>query len=74
MEFEAGTRLGRYEIRSPLGKGGMGHLDNAAGREQSAAVDFQCRLEPLADGLDRRSLHRLCLRPDRDRSHLAYQS
>jgi serine/threonine protein kinase/Tol biopolymer transport system component len=26
MEFEAGTRVGRYEIRSPLGKGGMGEV------------------------------------------------
>ena len=26
MEFETGTRVGRYEIRSPLGKGGMGEV------------------------------------------------
>ncbi|HJU54486.1 MAG TPA: protein kinase [Pyrinomonadaceae bacterium] len=26
MEFEAGTRVGRYEIRSPIGKGGMGEV------------------------------------------------
>ncbi|MDT4955444.1 MAG: eukaryotic-like serine/threonine-protein kinase [Acidobacteriota bacterium] len=26
MEFESGTHLGRYEIRSPLGKGGMGEV------------------------------------------------
>lgn len=26
MEIETGTRVGRYEIRSPLGKGGMGEV------------------------------------------------
>ena len=26
MEFETGTRLGRYEIRSPIGRGGMGEV------------------------------------------------
>jgi serine/threonine protein kinase/Tol biopolymer transport system component len=26
MEFESGTHLGRYEIRSPIGKGGMGEV------------------------------------------------
>src|SRR5919112_6873924 len=26
MEFESGTHLGRYEIRSPIGAGGMGEV------------------------------------------------
>ncbi|HEY3104054.1 MAG TPA: hypothetical protein VGJ69_10705 [Pyrinomonadaceae bacterium] len=45
MSIAAGTKLGRYEIRSKIGEGGMGEVDRRARRQvESRRGRFRDRL------------------------------
>ncbi|HEV2884959.1 MAG TPA: protein kinase [Pyrinomonadaceae bacterium] len=56
MKFEAGTRLGRYEIRSQLGKGGMGDVYLA--RDRTINRDVALKILPTNFSSDRERLRR----------------
>ena len=52
----AGTRLGRYEIRSPIGAGGMGEVYSA--RDTQLGRDVAVKVLPLTFSADIDRLHR----------------
>ncbi len=56
MSIEAGTRLGRYEIRSKLGEGGMGEVYLALDPELDRAVAI--KILPFVLGADQQRLQR----------------
>ncbi len=56
MTFEPGTRLGRYEIRSKLGKGGMGDVYLA--RDRTINRDVALKVLPTNFSSDRERLRR----------------
>jgi serine/threonine protein kinase len=56
MTHEAGTKLGRYEIRSKLGAGGMGEVYRARDEKLNRDVAIKVLPAALSDDADR--LHR----------------
>ena len=56
MTHEAGTKLGRYEIRSKLGAGGMGEVYRA--RDEKLNRDVAIKVLPAALSEDAERLHR----------------
>ena len=56
MMHEAGTKLGRYEIRSKLGAGGMGEVYRA--RDEKLNRDVAIKVLPAALSEDTERLHR----------------
>lgn len=56
MTFEAGTRLGRYEIRSPIGKGGMGEVYLAQDTQLERTIALKTL--PLEVASDQQRMHR----------------
>jgi serine/threonine protein kinase/Tol biopolymer transport system component len=56
MSIETGTRLGRYEIRSQLGAGGMGEVYRA--RDLELGRDVAIKVLPSTFSTDRDRLHR----------------
>ena len=54
--LSSGTRLGRYEIRSPLGKGGMGEVYRA--RDTELGRDVAVNVLPSSFSADRDRLSR----------------
>jgi serine/threonine-protein kinase len=53
MTLAAGTRLGRYEVRSLLGAGGMGEVYLA-----QLGRDVEIKVLPLSFSVDPNRLHR----------------
>src|SRR4051794_40753029 len=56
MALAAGTRLGRYEIRSPIGKGGMGEVYLA--QDTQLERDIALKTLPPDVARDRERMHR----------------
>ncbi|HYY56400.1 MAG TPA: protein kinase [Pyrinomonadaceae bacterium] len=56
MTLEAGTRLGRYEIRSPIGKGGMGEVYLAQDSQLERTVAL--KILPAEVASDQQRMHR----------------
>jgi eukaryotic-like serine/threonine-protein kinase len=56
MTIETGTRLGRYEIRSKIGEGGMGEVYLA--RDTQLGRDVAIKVLPSTYSQDRERLHR----------------
>src|SRR2546421_4144014 len=56
MTFDSGARLGRYEIRSKIGEGGMGEVYLA--RDTQLDRDIALKILPLAVAGDPQRLHR----------------
>ena len=56
MSIESGARLGRYEIRSKIGEGGMGEVYLA--RDTQLDRDIALKILPLAVAGDQQRLHR----------------
>src|ERR1043165_2790081 len=56
MALAAGTRLGRYEIRTPLGKGGMGEVYLAEDTQLERTVALKTL--PTDVARDRERMHR----------------
>src|SRR5438552_1789828 len=56
MTLEAGTKLGRYEIRSQIGAGGMGEVYLA--RDTQLDRDIALKILPPAVAGDQQRLHR----------------
>jgi eukaryotic-like serine/threonine-protein kinase len=56
MTLQAGTRLGPYEILSPLGKGGMGEVYRA--KDTRLAREVAIKVLPEAQSSDRERLKR----------------
>ncbi|TDI34876.1 MAG: serine/threonine protein kinase [Acidobacteria bacterium] len=55
MALTAGTRLGPYEILSPIGKGGMGEVFKAKDTRLDRTVAIKVLLEHLADSPERKA-------------------
>ena len=53
MTISAGTRLGRYEIRSKIGAGGMGEVYLAGDEQLHRKVALKVLLSEVADDEDR---------------------
>jgi serine/threonine protein kinase len=53
MELASGTRLGQFEVISPLGKGGMGEVYRARDSRLSRDVALKILPEALASNPDR---------------------
>jgi TolB-like protein/Flp pilus assembly protein TadD len=53
MRFQAGTRLGRYEIRAPIGAGGMGEVYRARDPKLDRDVALKLLSSDVADVPDR---------------------
>ena len=49
MPLAAGTRLGPYEVTSPIGKGGMGEVYKAKDTRLDRTVAIKVLLELLAE-------------------------
>lgn len=56
MGLDAGTRLGRYEIRSQLGVGGMGEVYRA--RDEKISRDVAIKVLPATLSADAERLRR----------------
>jgi serine/threonine protein kinase len=56
MTIASGTRLGRYEIRSQLGEGGMGEVYTA--RDEKINRDVAIKVLPAAFSADAERLRR----------------
>ena len=56
MTLEAGTRLGRYEIRSPIGKGGMGEVYLAQDTQLERTIALKTLPPDVAS--DQQRMHR----------------
>ena len=70
MTIAAGTRLGRYEIRSKLGEGGMGEVYLALDAELNRTVAIKILPDELASNEPRLRHRSSCFEreSDRDRS------
>ena len=56
MSLDAGIKLGRYEIRSKIGEGGMGEVYHA--RDTQLGRDVAIKVLPSTYSQDRERLHR----------------
>src|SRR5262252_5385865 len=56
MQIEAGTKLGRYEIRSKIGEGGMGEVYRAP--DEKLNRDVAIKVLPASLSQDEGRLHR----------------
>ena len=56
MSIAAGTKLGRYEIRSKIGEGGMGEVYRA--RDTQLDRDVAVKILPAQIARDQQRLHR----------------